>query len=214
RQHARYVEAVLGVELQDLGAVEHQVEVAGARPLAVERRSVLPPRAGDGAAPEDRRGLGRQAFPQHLAEALEKALLAAETQIDGAPAHLLFAETGADDVVRLFLGHVFPPNAHTSNLNRRSRRWTGRTRKPATPASGWRASGRTSGLHPLGARRPERSTQGYCPLSVTPLYAVKPRIITYQSPAAGLVNVQVSLLVLVKGRQLKVLVVGGALKRT
>src|SRR5262249_38054368 len=106
RQHARYVEAVLGVELEDLRADEHQVEVARARSLTVERRSVLPPRAGEGAAPEDRGRLRGQAFPQHLAELLEAALVAAEDEIDGAPAHFLFAETGADDVIRLSLGHV------------------------------------------------------------------------------------------------------------
>ena len=52
------------------------------------------------------------------------------------------------------------------------------------------------------------------PVKVTPEKAVNPRIMTYQSPAAGLVNVHCSLLPLMNGRQLKVLVVGFAPDRT
>jgi hypothetical protein len=52
------------------------------------------------------------------------------------------------------------------------------------------------------------------PRKVTPENAAKPRIITYQSPATGLLSVQVSLLPVRNGRQVKVLVVGFAPDRT
>ena len=52
------------------------------------------------------------------------------------------------------------------------------------------------------------------PVTLTPEKAVNPRIMTYQSPAAGLVSVHVSELPVMNGRQLKVVVVGFAPNRT
>src|SRR3954464_9314358 len=75
---------------------------------------------------------------------------------------------------------------------------------PAVPPTGQR-TGRSRG----------RTTQGVVvPRKVTPENAAKPRIITYQSPATGLESVQVSLLPLRNGLQVKVLVVGFAADRT
>src|SRR5918998_282660 len=86
------VEAVEAKHLQRLTTNERQIEIARTRAIGIERRTIFPPRAGDGAATHHRAHAERDRVAEDLAELLKPGFVAAKGVANDVLPFLSFAE--------------------------------------------------------------------------------------------------------------------------